>query len=229
MEFELTRGASVERWAPEVRAVLNAGWSGRDPALVRAHAEEMRALGIPPPREFPITFPIARAMLTQADAIEIYAPESSGEAEYVLIVSPDRVAITIGSDHTDRTVEATSIELSKRICPNVVARGAWDYSEVAAHADDFILRSWVRTEGTWRLYQEAPLGTLLPPEYWLARLARAIEGPGAEGVIVFFSGTVPTIEGTLRYGDGFRMSLEDPWRGRTVRHEYDVALVENPL
>lgn len=226
LELDVVRGAAVERWSPQVRAVLNAGWSGRDAARVRAHVEEMRALGVPPPKEVPIVFPVARAMLTQDRAIEIYVPESSGEVEYVMIAARDRVAITVGSDHTDRKVESISIELSKRVCPNVMARTAWEYAEVAGHIDDLILRGWVREGGGWHLYQEAPVGSLLPPAHWLGRLEAGLGGPGA---VVLFSGTIPTVGGALRYGDGFRISIEDPRRRRTITHEYEAALVENPL
>ena len=67
---------------------------------------------------------------------------------------------------------------------------------------------------------------LLAPAYWLGRLAgRLTEG----AAVVLFSGTVPTLGAALRYGDGFRMSLVDPRLGRSIVHEYDVALVDNPL
>ncbi|HYM91445.1 MAG TPA: DUF2848 family protein [bacterium] len=226
LELEVAASQGVWRWTPRVRAVLNAGWAGRDRAAVAAHIEEMRALGVPAPEQVPIVFPVARAMLTQGDRIEIYSPQSSGEVEYVLIASRERVALTVGSDHTDRRVEATSIELSKQICPNVLARTAWDYADLAPRVDDLILRAWVRTGGTWERYQEAPIGALLAPAYWLGRLTgRLTEG----AAVVLFSGTVPTLGGAVRYGDGFRISLEDPRLGRSIVHEYDVALVENPL
>jgi hypothetical protein len=35
--------------------------------------------------------------------------------------------------------------------------------------------------------------------------------------------------GALKFGGGFRMSPEDPRRGRSIIHEYDPALIENPL
>ncbi len=226
LELEIAAAHGVWRWTPPVRTVLNAGWAGRDRAAVAAHIEEMRSLGVPAPTEVPIVFPVAQAMLTQGDRIEIYSPESSGEVEYVLIATRERVALTVGSDHTDRRVEATSIELSKQICPNVLARTAWEYPELAPHVDELILRAWVRTGGAWERYQEAAIGALLPPAYWLGRL----EGRLTEGAaVVVFSGTVPTLGRALRYGDGFRMSLEDPRLGRSIVHEYDVALVENPL
>src|SRR5207302_4372272 len=171
VELEMRAAGASWRWTPAVRAVLNGGGTGRDMGAVRAHVEEMRALGVPAPGEVPIVFPVARAMLTQGDRMEIYSPQSSGEVEYVLIATRERVALTVGSDHTDRKVEATSIELSKQICPNVLARTAWDYADVADHVDDLILRAWVRTGGTWEPYQEEPLAALLAPAYWLGRLA----------------------------------------------------------
>jgi len=226
VELEMAAAGGAWRWTPAVRAILNGGWTGRDMAAVRAHVEEMRALGVPAPTEVPIVFPVARAMLTQGDRVEIYSTQSSGEVEYVLVATRERVAVTVGSDHTDRQVEATSIELSKRICPNVMARGAWDYAEVRDHADDLVLRAWVREQGAWHLYQEAPVGALLPPDYWLGRLKDRLPSSGA---VVLFSGTIPTRGGALRYGDGFRVSLEDPRLGRSIVCEYDVAVVDNPL
>jgi hypothetical protein len=226
LELDMTGPAGVWRWTPRIRSVLNAGWAGRDLNAVATHVEEMRALGVPAPEKVPIIFPVAQAMLTQGDRVEIYSPQSSGEVEYVLVATGERVALTVGSDHTDRKVEATSIELSKQICPNVLARAAWDFADVADHVDDLVLRAWVRTGGTWQPYQEAPLGALLAPAYWLERLAgRLVEG----AAVVLFSGTVTTLAGALAYGDGFRMSLEDPRLRRSIVHEYDAALVENPL
>jgi len=226
LELEMSGAGGVWRWAPRVGSVLNAGWAGRDLEAVAAHVEEMRALGVPAPDTVPIVFPVAQAMLTQGDGIEIYSPQSSGEVEYVLVATKHRVALTIGSDHTDRKVEATSIALSKQICPNVMARAAWAYADVADHVDDLVLRAWVRSGGGWQRYQEGPIGALLAPSYWLDRLAGRLTERAA---VVLFSGTIPTLGGTLKYGDGFRISLEDPRLGRSIVHEYDVSLLENPL
>lgn len=226
LQLEMTGSGGAWQWAPRVRSVLNAGWAGRDRDAVAAHVEEMRALRVPAPDTVPIHFPVARAMLTQGHSIEIYSPQSSGEVEYVLVATTERVALTVGSDHTDRKVEATSIELSKQICPNVMARAAWDYAEVARHVDDLVLRAWVRAGGTWHPYQDAPVRALLAPAYWLERLAGRLSQDAA---VVLFSGTVPTLGGALTYGDGFRMTLEDPRLRRSIVHEYDVALVEDPL
>src|SRR3989442_1107764 len=71
-----------------------------------------------------------------------------------------------------------------------------------------------------------PMGELLPPDRWLTRLWGRLPESDAG---VLSSGTVPTREGALRYGDGFRVGLEAPRLGRSVVHEYDIALVDNPL
>jgi hypothetical protein len=226
LELEMSGAGGVWRWTPSIGSVLNAGWAGRDLEAVAAHVEEMRALGVPAPDTVPIVFPVAQAMLTQGDRIEIYSPQSSGEVEYVLVATQHRVALTVGSDHTDRKVEATSIALSKQICPNVMARTAWAYADVAGHVDDLVLRAWVHSGGVWQRYQEGPIGALLAPSYWLDRLAGRLTERAA---VVLFSGTIPTLAGALTYGDGFRMSLEDARLGRSIVHEYDASLIENPL
>ena len=95
VELEMNAAGGSWRWTPAVRAILNGGWTGRDMAAVRAHVEEMRALGVPAPTEVPIVFPVARAMLTQGDRVEIYSPQSSGEVEYVLVATRERVAVTV--------------------------------------------------------------------------------------------------------------------------------------
>jgi Protein of unknown function (DUF2848) len=226
LQLDLHAGPGHWRWRPLVRTVVNAGWAGRDRDAVAAHIAEMRSVGVPAPETVPIVFPVATAMVTQGDRIQVYSPESSGEVEYALVATRERTALTVASDHTDRRVEAMSIELSKQICPNVLASTAWDYAEVAPHVDDLVLRAWVRDGGAWHRYQEAPLAALLPPRYWLERLAGRL---GSGGAVVLLSGTVPTLAGGLHYGDGFRMSLEDPRLGRSIVHEYDTVLVENPL
>ena len=76
LELDVAGRDGAWRWTPDVRCVLNAGWAGRDLAAVAAHVEEMRALGVPAPQSVPIVFPVAQAMLTQGDRIDVYSPQS---------------------------------------------------------------------------------------------------------------------------------------------------------
>ena len=45
--------------------------------------------------------------------------------EYVLFVGEDDILVGVGSDHTDRVLERTSLAKSKQICKNVVSSRVW--------------------------------------------------------------------------------------------------------
>src|SRR5262249_47298411 len=80
-----------------VRRVVNAGFVGRDQRTVQAHIEEMRHLGIPAPKSVPVFFALTADNVTTADHIEVIGPDTSGEVEYVLLVSPNEVFVGVGS------------------------------------------------------------------------------------------------------------------------------------
>ncbi len=46
------------------------------------------------------------------------------------------------------------------------------------------------------------------------------------GGVVFFSGTVPTVDGELIYGDAYELELADPRLGRKLRTHYTVQVLE---
>jgi len=148
MTFTCITSRGAEEWTVEVHSLLNAGWAGRRTEQVAAHARELQGLGVAPPSRVPITIPLARSLLTQGPEVEVYSPGSSGEVEYVLVVTGGRIGLTAGSDHTDREAERVSVEWSKRLYPNVVAPIVWDLADVAAHVDDLRLRAWVRRGGS---------------------------------------------------------------------------------
>jgi Protein of unknown function (DUF2848) len=52
-------------------------------------------------------------LLTQNDCLEVLGPDSSGEAEPVIVSTVDGLWLTVGSDHTDRKAEAQGVALSK--------------------------------------------------------------------------------------------------------------------
>ena len=39
--------------------------------------------------------------------------------------------LTLGSDHTDRKVEAYSINVSKQMCPHPIGKHLWHFADVA--------------------------------------------------------------------------------------------------
>ncbi|QIE56768.1 DUF2848 domain-containing protein [Pikeienuella piscinae] len=204
------------------RAIV-AGWTGRDQATVDHHVAELAELGIAPPSETPLYYRVAAAMATGATVIEVVGDGTSGEVEPVLIDDGDHLWLGLGSDHTDRELEAHSIALSKQICHKPIARAVWSYDEVRDHLDALELRAWIRSapEEDWVLYQEGTLADIRPlPE--LITGSPAAKGAGRlEPGAAMMCGTVPALGG-VRPARFFRMELRDPVLGRSIEHAYET-------
>lgn len=209
------------RAAVEVRALTIAGWAGRDEAALRHHVEELAALGVPRPSSVPVFYRVAASLLTQAEAVEVLGPDSSGEAEPVLLAAGDgRLLLAVGSDHTDRRAEAAGIALSKQLCPKPVSRAAWDFETVEDHWDALVLRAWATIGGARVLYQEGRLSGLRHPRDLLERRG---SGPLAPGEAMF-GGTLAALGG-IRPAERFEAEIEDPVLGRRLSLTYDVAVL----
>lgn len=194
-----------------VRRLIVAGWTGRDRAKVEHHIEELKALGVQPPARVPTLYRATLDRLTTAAGIEVLGDRTSGEAEPVLLVAGGAVWAGIGSDHTDRWLEALSVEDSKQTCPKPVGTVFWRLDDLRDRWDDLALRSWIDGE----LYQQGRAGDLLAPEDLLALCGRE------EGTLIL-TGTVPTLSG-LRFGRRFEAELADG--SRSLRCAYDVGVV----
>ena len=203
-------------------ALVVAGWTARDEAAVRHHVEELAALGVAPPSTFPLYYRASASLATFADAIEVVGEGTSGEAEPLLVVADGRRWLGLGSDHTDRALEAHSVALSKQACPKPLNPELWAWDEVEDHLDALELGSWIDEGAGWTRYQEGTLASVRPLDE-LARGAGDALGPGARarGAAAMLCGTLPAIGG-VRPANAFRMALHDPVRGRTLEHEYRV-------
>ncbi len=84
------------------------------------------------PDRTPVLYQKFAHLLTTAGEIEVPGPDTSGEAEFVLLVERDRVPVAAGSDHTDRALEKQTIEKSKLVGPGVLSPDAWDLADVRA-------------------------------------------------------------------------------------------------
>lgn len=206
-----------------VKRILNAGYTGRNQEEVRKHIEELKAMGVPAPEKTPTYFPKAAALITTDDYVEVVDEDSTGEAEYVLLIAKDEIYVAAGSDHTDRKLEETNIPKAKQLCPNFISRSIWKLNDVQDHWDELILRSWIG-EGRSQLYQEAYLEALLSPDALLERVRPLITGDLVGTVI--YSGTVATLVEGMPFSETFDMELFDAQRGQRLCCRYRIKVMD---
>jgi hypothetical protein len=200
-----------------VAELIIAGWTGRDPHKVQEHVEELAALGVAPPPSIPCFYRAGAALPTTEPVIDCLGAESSGEAEFVLLHLADGWWVGAGSDHTDRKVEAYSITVSKQMCPKPVAPTLWRLDEVLPHWDALLISSEVDDGAGFVPYQQGSVSAMRDPRELLEIAAKAGQPLGLGTMM--FGGTLPAIGG-IRPRQGFRFTLEDPVRGRAIRHGY---------
>ncbi len=206
----------------KVARMVNGGYVGRNQGEVRHHIEELAKQGIPGPSSTPTLYPVSRRMLSQASSIEVFGEETSGEAEFVLLmVNEKQIYVGVGSDHTDRKLEIVDIAWSKNICPNVISKELWSFEDILPHWDAIVLRSWVTKAGVRSLYQEAPLRSILPPRELISFVRSRIQG-GLDSTVIF-SGTIGILKGELVFGEKFEVELDDPVTGERLSVSYDVT------
>lgn len=204
------------RVAPQ--RIVIAGFTGRKQGAVRAHVEELRKLGMAVPDTTPILMEFQGSLATTATAITVAGAFTSGEVEPVIVVSGQRLLLTVGSDHTDRELERESIPRSKDACPKVIGQACVPVDAVGEW-DEIELRSW--TDGDARPYQSGTLGELLPLETLLARI-RDEDISLRDGDVIFL-GTIPVIDGQLRVSGRFRGELRVPPLGHVLAVEYRIT------
>jgi hypothetical protein len=215
LSFQVSGDGANTNVDVSIDTLIVAGWAGRDRHAVEHHIAELAALGVRRPSSTPCFYRLAPALLTQDDAIDVVGQTSSGEAECVLVRHGDDWLVSVGSDHTDREVEAYGVTVSKQVCAKPVARDAWRFADVVAHWDRLTLRSWVTHQGERRLYQEGTVAGLLSPQELMGKL-----GPhGLPAGAAMFCGTLAAIGGVAG-GERFEIELHDPVLGRTIRHCY---------
>jgi hypothetical protein len=204
----------------EIAQLVIAGWTGRDKQAVEKHIAELAAIGVKRPRAVPTFYRLGASLLTTAGEIEVVGEGSSGEVEFVLVSAPDALYVGVGSDHTDRKVEAYGVTVSKQMCPKPLGAELWPFAELEARWDALVLRSHVTRKGRRRLYQEGEVSQMLAPRELLARFSGS-GGTLAPGTAMF-CGTL-AVQGEIGGGERFEIELHDPVRDRSLRHEYAVS------
>jgi len=203
----------------EISTLVIAGWTGRDRAAVEHHIAELAAIGVRPPRVVPCFYRVGANLLTTTGKVEVVGEDSSGEVEFVLVAAPDTMYVGVGSDHTDRKVEAYGVTVSKQMCPKPIGRELWRFTEVEKHWDRLVLRSHVTRKGRRWLYQEGAVSGMLAPRDLLVRLADS--GASLSPGTAMFCGTLAA-QGEIGGGERFEIELHDPVRNRSLSHEYAV-------
>ncbi|WP_064576228.1 DUF2848 domain-containing protein [Cupriavidus gilardii] len=215
LHFQVDGGGEL---ALDIQRLIIAGWTGRDLEAVQHHIEELQAIGVKPPASVPTFYPLAASLLTTAEVIEVPRDDSSGEIEVVLLQGNDGLYVGVGSDHTDRKVEAYDVTVSKQMCDKPVGTQVWRFDDVADHWDSLEMRCWRVRDGERALYQEGKVTRLLDPRELIQRLTGEASLPPGTAM---FCGTQAVI-GELGHGEAFEVELHDPVRNRTLRHAYRV-------
>lgn len=200
------------------------GWTGRDRAKLEAHIAELAEMGVARPATTPCFYRVGVNLLTTAEDVQVIGSASSGEVEFLLLNHDGDYLVGLGSDHTDRAVEAYNVTISKQCCMKPIARTVWRHADVRDHWDALVLRSF-RTDGDRRvLYQEGAVTAMIDPLDLAARYADEV-APLAPGQLLF-GGTLPVI-GDIVGTERFEIELEDPVQGRRITHAYRVHELPN--
>ena len=120
---------------------------------LRAHIEELEKIGVPAPQTVPMIYQLSPELLSTETEISTVRNDSSGEVEVVLLNIEGEWYVGIGSDHTDRVLEAVSIQKSKQVCAKPISKELWPLSSIEDHWDDLQLKSWYSVNGEVQLYQ----------------------------------------------------------------------------
>jgi biotin operon repressor len=217
--MQLTFNLSGKSASMTVSDLVIAGWTGRDREAVEHHIAELQALGVRPPRQVPTFYRLASALLTMESSIDTIGEDSSGEVEFVLLSLEQGLCVGVGSDHTDRKVEAYGVTVSKQLCAKPIGPALWRFSEVQDHWDQLTLRSYVTRGGIRTLYQEGTVAQMRHPLELIERFAGSTAElpPGA----VMFCGTLPAI-GPIAGGERLELELWDPVLGQSLQHAYSM-------
>ncbi len=223
LRFETPEGDAVEI-AP--RRLIIAGWTGRDPEKIAEHIAELAEIGVPGPSTTPVYYEAPPALAARIDTLDALGGQTGGEAEAVLLDDGARLWIGLGSDHTDRDLEATCVARSKAVVAKPLAGAVWPFDAVADRLDGLRIVSEASDDGeTWTPYQSGTLDGLLPPSALIDGAPELDAGSGGASRLgagaLLFCGALPA-SGGVRPTPWFRARLEDPVLGRALSLSYRV-------
>lgn len=215
----LSQGGQPQAVVLEDPLLFAAGYTGRSNAAVNEHIGELQAFGVPPPENVPCLWALPNWLLARGNQrLQVPTATSSGEAEPVIIRVDGSLYVTVGSDHTDRNLERSSVALSKLVCPKVISSEMWPIEDVEEIWDTLHISAYTGESHT--RYQDNILEYLLPP----LEVLKLIDGRISSGAFPFvlFLGTIPIIHSDVRFDDRFSVILEDRSSGRRLTCSYSI-------
>lgn len=192
--------------------LIIAGYTGSDVGQVQAHIAELAAIGVAPPPQVPMVYPVDWSLLTTEPLVGVAGAGTSGEVEPVFVRHQGAWYLGVGSDHTDRDLERHSVHESKKACPkpvsDTVIRLGVDPS--AGDFDDQWAAIGLSSAVDGTDYQRGTLAAIRVPGDLLPRVLAEVAATGTDGDLVVFCGTVPIIDGEFRPGRRFAARLTAP-------------------
>ena len=222
LSFDFRSATGAERREVVVRDLIIAGWTGRDQHKLQEHIAELAALGVTPPATTPCFYRASASLLTTGHEIQCLGTESSGEAEFFILLREDGWWVGLGSDHTDRKVEAYSVAVSKQMCAKPVADVLWRFDDVAEHWDRLEISAEVEEGSGFVPYQHGSVAAMRDPRDLIATFEA--EGHRIAPDTVIFGGTLPVIGG-IRPRRKFRAALSDQIRGTMLGLQYNCEWI----
>jgi Protein of unknown function (DUF2848) len=211
-----------EIFEAKIEQLVIAGWTGRNKEAVEHHIHELEKIGVARPKTIPCFYRVAEYLISTNTEFQFTGADSSGEVEYVIFSLPHGLFIGVGSDHTDRKVEAYGVTVSKQMCPKPVAKEVWSFETIKNHWDQLITRSWVTRNGVRELYQEGALSRMLTPQDLITQYTGTTQLPVGT---VMFCGT-HSVLGEIGGGEQFEIELFDPVTNLSIKHAYHSQILE---
>ncbi|KAF1683616.1 DUF2848 family protein [Veillonella sp. R32] len=204
----------------QLNHLLVVGFAGKDIDKTMEHIRELEEEGIKCPKSVPVLYQCSKELLTTSDNIEVIGNKTSGEVEYLILVHEGNYYIGVGSDHTDRELEAVSIHKSKQLCLKPFATTFWPYEEIKNHFDNIKLKSTQILNGQTIDYQQGLTSDLLSLDTIINTLKKEIDIENS----LIFTGTVPLKNG-FQYGEAFSCQLIDEKLNRTINLNYKIQII----
>lgn len=221
MKYNLISKQGTEAREIKLENLIVVGFAGKDIEKTMEHIHELEAEGIKCPKTVPVVYQCSKELLTTQDSIEVIADKTSGEVEYLILVDNGRYYIGIGSDHTDRSLEAISIHKSKQVCLKPYATDFWLYEDIKDHFDQIKLISGQILDNKEIAYQEGVTADLLPLDTIIQKIQEELSVNNS----LIYTGTVPLKNG-FKFGSRFFCKLLDEKLNREISLAYDVKVID---